>query len=533
MSALSRKLQHSLRLLERTPLHPQWLVLRHRRELAQWLDGYARGRLLDVGCGNGQLRALAPPSVTYVGLDYPPTIDLGYVGRPDILGDAARLPFRDACMDTVCLLDVLEHLADPTKALTEAARVLKADGLCLIHVPFIYPLHDTPHDFQRWTRHGLMRMLAACGLRVDAITETTTPIETGAAMLSMALAQASLDTLARPSLALLLAPLVILLCALVNLLGWLLARLLPPSVLMTFSYRVVASPIPAPHPQAGYLGHRGPPRARRPAGQYSTMTLAQLAARDRHLLALRARELRLAAALIGRTPQRILEIGGGNGWQARLLERIGHDVVSIDVAPRTDGAAAYPVLGYDGHHIPYGDGSFDVVFSSNVLEHIAHLDLFEMEIHRVLRPNGRAIHVLPTSAWRVWTSIAHPFRVIRAVRSLFNPRGRAKTGVKEVATHRWYNAFWPERHGERGNSLTEVYWFSKRAWTRHFEHTRWSVESTLSAGIFYTGQSVLHVYLGFSARRVLARYLGAATRIYVLCSADRVTDQRVLAETTS
>jgi SAM-dependent methyltransferase len=197
---------------------------------------------LDIGCGNGALRDLASPAVTYVGLDYPPTVDLGYRGRPDILGDAARLPVRAASADTVCLLDVLEHLPEPARALKEAARVLKPEGICLIHVPFIYPLHDEPHDFQRWTRHGLRRMLHTCGFRVDEMSETTPPIETGAAMLCVALAGACVTALSRPSLALLLTPLAVLLIPLVNMLGWLLARLLPASAQMTFSYRVVVRP---------------------------------------------------------------------------------------------------------------------------------------------------------------------------------------------------------------------------------------------------------------------------------------------------
>src|SRR5713226_2516146 len=71
---------------------------------------------------------------------------------------------------------------------------------------------------------------------------------------------------------------------------------------------------------------------------------------------------------------RILELGGANGLQAALLAGRGFQVDSIDVAGRPRGQEHFPVRDYDGRHIPFDDGTFDHVFSSNVLEHIRDLD---------------------------------------------------------------------------------------------------------------------------------------------------------------
>ena len=49
----------------------------------------------------------------------------------------------------------------------------------------------------------------------------------------------------------------------------------------------------------------------------------------------------------------------------------------------------------------------DVVFSSNVLEHVAAIDAFLDETARVLKPEGRAIHILPTPAWRGWSMLTY------------------------------------------------------------------------------------------------------------------------------
>ena len=104
------------------------------------------------------------------------------------------------------------------------------------------------------------------------------------------------------------------------------------------------------------------------------------------------------------TGVRILEIGGGTGFQAKLLAEHGYDVESIDI-PQSNYAEerVFPVLDYDGATIPFPDDSFDVVFSSNVLEHIRDRVRLYAEIDRVLKPGGYGLHAMPTGVWRFWT----------------------------------------------------------------------------------------------------------------------------------
>ena len=98
---------------------------------------------------------------------------------------------------------------------------------------------------------------------------------------------------------------------------------------------------------------------------------------------------------------RVLEIGGGSGWQASLIASWGCEVVSIDVADRPAPPVQYfPVQTYDGEHIPFPDDSFDLVVSSNVLEHVRALVPLLAETRRVLRPGGQAVHILPSSSRR-------------------------------------------------------------------------------------------------------------------------------------
>jgi 2-polyprenyl-3-methyl-5-hydroxy-6-metoxy-1,4-benzoquinol methylase len=111
----------------------------------------------------------------------------------------------------------------------------------------------------------------------------------------------------------------------------------------------------------------------------------------------------------------LLELGAGAGWQSKWLSEAGFTVSAIDLA-NTNYLThqEYPVVVYDGVHIPFPDAHFDFVFSSNVMEHVLDLTTMHSEVYRVLKPDGIAFHILPSTAWRFWTSVTHPLGVFKA-----------------------------------------------------------------------------------------------------------------------
>ena len=125
-----------------------------------------------------------------------------------------------------------------------------------------------------------------------------------------------------------------------------------------------------------------------------------------HLSILRQREIEQLLPLLPRGA-RILEFGAGTGQQAKYLRDQGFDVTAIDLASSNyAGERVFPVQDYDGQHIPLDDGSIDVIFSSNVLEHVENLSVIFSEFRRNQKPGGFGLHVVPTSAWRLWTFAA-------------------------------------------------------------------------------------------------------------------------------
>jgi SAM-dependent methyltransferase len=139
---------------------PLYLHLQpHWRALERTLSS-CEGRVLDIGCGLQPYRhMLGPRVVEYVGVDR-----IGELTRPTIVGTAEALPVPDASFDVVMCTMVLEHVIDPRKVLAEARRVLAPNGRLVLTVPGVWPTHEAPHDYWRFTRFGLEQLMREFGV---------------------------------------------------------------------------------------------------------------------------------------------------------------------------------------------------------------------------------------------------------------------------------------------------------------------------------------------------------------------------------
>jgi SAM-dependent methyltransferase len=122
-----------------------------------------KGTVLDIGSGTMPYKSLvlSPPSRAerYFGLDLKDNI----YQRPDLEWDGEKLPLEDNSVDCVLATEVLEHCPDVDVVLRESQRALKPDGLFFFTVPFLWPLHDVPHDEYRYTPFSLARHLRDAG----------------------------------------------------------------------------------------------------------------------------------------------------------------------------------------------------------------------------------------------------------------------------------------------------------------------------------------------------------------------------------
>lgn len=222
----------------------------------------------------------------------------------------------------------------------------------------------------------------------------------------------------------------------------------------------------------------------------------------------------------------VLEIGAGAGFQAKRLSEIGFSVCAIDV-PHSNYREnrIWRVKEYNGREIPFPDNYFDIVFSSNVLEHIVEITPFQHEMQRVLKPQGLAVHIVPTSSWRVWTSVAHYLYLLQLATKLIDYKFRQRTvksiefpsgAIRQSKLRVLRYGLLPHRHGEHGNFVSEIYYFSQYYWTSLFTKQGWDVRKSYPSNLIYTGYSVLGGRLSFRLRYLLSKVCGSACRIFVL-----------------
>lgn len=223
--------------------------------------------------------------------------------------------------------------------------------------------------------------------------------------------------------------------------------------------------------------------------------------------------------------QPLLELGGGTGEQARQLSERGYNVTSVDLEHSTYSEdRVFPVQDYDGEHLPFEDNWFGIIFSSNVMEHIPHLDRFHSELKRVLKDDGYCIHVMPSGSWRLWTSIANYVELLQRLaltaykafpRSMnrHNIKSSIMWGMRESAG--LLRQYWqPPRHGEQGNVWTEIILFSRWRWERHFIRNGYKVIKVKPLHLFYTGHMVFGCCCPMRLRGLLSRILGSACVLY-------------------
>jgi len=149
----------------------QWSVI---IDLLKRVAPQARGRLLDVGCGTRPYEQIFLPFVTeYLGVENEGTFSATAASldsrKPDLVYSGDRLPFEDRSFDTVLNVQVLEHTPRPGALINEMSRVLKDDGILILSAPFQFRLHEQPHDYFRYSPHGLGVLFADAGLEITEV----------------------------------------------------------------------------------------------------------------------------------------------------------------------------------------------------------------------------------------------------------------------------------------------------------------------------------------------------------------------------
>jgi len=88
--------------------------------------------------------------------------------NPDIILDITNMEqIASNRIDVINAIELFEHVGDIKKGLSECYRVLKKNGVLIISIPFLFPIHADPFDFQRWTDYKWRIELRECGFSIQ------------------------------------------------------------------------------------------------------------------------------------------------------------------------------------------------------------------------------------------------------------------------------------------------------------------------------------------------------------------------------
>lgn len=141
-----------------------YLIRKSLLEAVKEIKPLLQGNVLDLACGIMPYKnfLMNDKIIRYIGIDLEPT-EYHNIVKPDYYWDGKKIPLDDASVDFVLATEFLEHYFDTSLILNEINRVLKPGGIFFFTVPSIWPLHEVPYDYHRFTPFALAEHLKNTG----------------------------------------------------------------------------------------------------------------------------------------------------------------------------------------------------------------------------------------------------------------------------------------------------------------------------------------------------------------------------------
>lgn len=131
------------------------------RDLKYAINKYAKGKVLDIGCGNKPYKSLFNTE-SYIGCDVVQSSNQ----LVDVICEATNIPLESNTFETIFSTQTIEHVFEHDKMIAESYRLLKNDGIIILSGPMYWPHHEVPYDFFRFTKYGLEEVLKKNGFSV-------------------------------------------------------------------------------------------------------------------------------------------------------------------------------------------------------------------------------------------------------------------------------------------------------------------------------------------------------------------------------
>jgi SAM-dependent methyltransferase len=159
----------------------------------------------------------------------------------------------------------------------------------------------------------------------------------------------------------------------------------------------------------------------------------------------------------------LLELGSGDGTQYKQLKQYIDNITPSDVNTDYWPAELGEIKNINAEKMPFEDGSFKTIYSSNVLEHIPDVDTALVEMKRILDKNGAMIHIVPTVTWKLLQLGLYHVSLVRnwiakgKRLERFRPcliHGVSKSSIEEIG--RFKGSYWRKRFNGAGLKIVDT-----------------------------------------------------------------------------
>lgn len=255
-----------------------------------------------------------------------------------------------------------------------------------------------------------------------------------------------------------------------------------------------------------------------------------------HLHKFRERELAIAFKGIDKKFDRGLELGAGDGFQSKLLIKYIDNLIATDLneerlpSSSEHSKIQYKVLDAEEVGSNFEENSFDVVFSSNLMEHLPNVRDCFVGIHKILKDDGIAIHIMPSPGWRFFGVLLHfPNKLAIGLNKIFKKeKGETKKGnnlkVNRSKKSRLNRFFIPKPHGISKNFIQEFFAFRKSKWISDFKASGFDIVK-IGKGPVSSGYG-----FGWDGLRAILEKTGVATEYIYYVKKNPEFDSKIIEE---
>lgn len=253
----------------------------------------------------------------------------------------------------------------------------------------------------------------------------------------------------------------------------------------------------------------------------------------KYLHAIRKREIDIVFSVLPKKQfESGLEIGAGDGFQTTLLAKHVDKLVSSDLNFKRIKehlkvpGVEYKALDADAIRGGFPPQSFDLIFSSNVLEHVRNPLEVLSATHPMLKDDGYAVHIIPSRTIKVsYLLLYYPHTALLALDRLvgklkgkpffqgsnINLENNINSSAAEKKVSRWRRFLFPAVHGNFNNHKEEFIAFGRNEWEKMF------VEAGYSIAHYAKGPAFSGYGFSLNVLRKLFEKLGASSEhIFVL-----------------